>query len=67
MKRMSVEDAVEITMDGIERRSQLIFAPKWVRGALPRPRAHALRGAPDGARPAHAKAVEQGDRAAQAV
>lgn len=32
MKRMSVEDAVEITMEGIEKRRQLIFAPRWVRG-----------------------------------
>lgn len=31
-KRLSVEDAVEITMDGIEKRAHLIFAPKWVRG-----------------------------------
>jgi NAD(P)-dependent dehydrogenase (short-subunit alcohol dehydrogenase family) len=30
-KRLSVEAAVEITMDGIEKRAQLIFAPKWVR------------------------------------
>ena len=31
MRRMTVEDAVELTMQGIEKRKQLIFAPKWVR------------------------------------
>lgn len=67
MKRMSVEDAVEITMDGIERRSQLIFAPKWVRahflarGFMPYVERLMARD------PRMAKAVEQGDRAAQAV
>ncbi len=30
-KRLSVEAAVDITMAGIEKRAQLIFAPKWVR------------------------------------
>lgn len=30
-KRLSVEEAVEITMEGIEQRRQLIFAPRWVR------------------------------------
>jgi NAD(P)-dependent dehydrogenase (short-subunit alcohol dehydrogenase family) len=67
MKRMSVEDAVEITMDGIEKRAQLIFAPKWVRGHF------LVRGfmpfverliARD---PRNAKAIERGDTMAQAV
>lgn len=67
MRRMSVEDAVEITMQGIEKRAQLIFAPKWVRGHF------AVRGfmpvieqlvARD---PRNAKTVERGDTLAQAV
>ncbi|MFT4034247.1 MAG: short-chain dehydrogenase/reductase [Patulibacter sp.] len=67
MKRMTVEDAVEITMQGIEKRAQLIFAPRWVRGHF------LLRGfmplierlvARD---PRNAKTVERGDTIAQAV
>jgi NAD(P)-dependent dehydrogenase (short-subunit alcohol dehydrogenase family) len=66
-KRLSVEAAVEITMAGIEKRAQLIFAPKWVRAQflfrgfnvfVERVIARDKR---------NAKTVERGDRIAQAV
>ncbi|MBO9532191.1 MAG: SDR family NAD(P)-dependent oxidoreductase [Solirubrobacteraceae bacterium] len=67
MRRMTVEDAVDITMDGIEKRAQLIFAPKWVRlhfltrGFSPVIEKLIARD------PRNAKAIERGDTIAQAV
>ena len=66
-RRLSVEDAVEETMKGIEGRRQLIFAPRWVRfqfgirGLMPLIELLVARD------PRNKVAVERADRIPQAV
>jgi NAD(P)-dependent dehydrogenase (short-subunit alcohol dehydrogenase family) len=66
-KRLSVEDAVDITMVGIERRAAQIFAPKWVRAQYLFKGFQALAELAIAKDKRVAKTVERGDTIAQAV